>query len=217
MGCLRRNKFFLFSSLLTFWLLFLVILFVYSPARGQSRLKLQQYNLNPPRELELLKKILAFERSWKESRADTLIIGLLYQKSYPVSAWTVEDWLNLEPSPAEDNFLGKVRLILKPLDLDSEESTETLLLAAGVKFIYLPPLELSSRPRLLPELLRNCEKLKVGTFTAVPGYAEAGAAVAFIFEGEKPQIVINLEAARAQGMNFSSQFLKLATVRKKND
>lgn len=217
MGCLRRNKFFLFSRLLTFWLLFLVLLFVYLPAGSQSRPQLQQYNLNPPRELELLKKILVFERSWKESRTDTLIIGILYQKSYPVSVWTVDDWLNLEPLPAEDDYLGKVRLILKPLDLDSGESTEALIHAAGVKFIYLPPLELSGRPRLLPELLRTCEKLKVGTFTAVPGYAEVGAAVAFIFEGEKPKIVINLEAARAQGMNFSSQFLKLATVRKKND
>jgi len=39
-------------------------------------------------------------------------------------------------------------------------------------------------------------------------------ALGFIWTGEKYQITINLEEAKAQGLNFSSQFLRLATVKK---
>jgi hypothetical protein len=44
------------------------------------------------------------------------------------------------------------------------------------------------------------------------GDAEAGAALGFELEGSKPRIVVNLRQARAQRLDFSAQFLRLARV-----
>ncbi|MGB4704923.1 MAG: YfiR family protein [Candidatus Saccharicenans sp.] len=213
MGCHRRVRFkivFCFAALLTL----LLSLHLAIPTSGQSKSRLQQYNLDPARELELIKKILIFERNWKEKTEDSLVIGILYQKSYQISAWVAQDWLAMEKETEEGIYLGSVKLILKPLALDEEQPVESLLGSSGVSFAYLTPLELQKQPRLLLSILKTCEKLRVGTFTAVPEYLESGAAVAFNLREEKPQIIINLDAARSQGMNFSSQFLKLTTVKK---
>ncbi|MCX8160744.1 MAG: YfiR family protein [Candidatus Saccharicenans sp.] len=178
----------------------------------------QKYFINPARELELLKKILVFERSWRTAGGNSLILGILYQKSNPISAWVLEDWLNLQASlPQEEVSRSEVRLVFHPVDLDSPEPLEASLKELGVKLVYLAPLELSTNPGLLSTIFKACEKLKVGTFTAVPEYLEAGAAIGFVWTGEKHQIQINLEAARAQGLNFSSRFLRLATVKKGHD
>jgi hypothetical protein len=46
----------------------------------------------------------------------------------------------------------------------------------------------------------------------VPDYVGAGCAVGIGTEGEKPLIIINLPAAKAEGADFSSQLLQLAKV-----
>jgi iron complex outermembrane receptor protein len=53
---------------------------------------------------------------------------------------------------------------------------------------------------------------KIMTLTGVPDYVELGLSVAIGIKGRKPQITINLPAAKAEGINFSSQLLKLAKV-----
>lgn len=178
----------------------------------------QKYFLSPAKELELLKKILVFERNWRSEASGTLVIGILYQKSNSISVWTMDDWLDLQSSLSrEESRVDNINLVLQPVDLDSPQPLDVSLQELKVRFVYLTPLELANKPKLLPAIFKTCEKLKVGTFTAVPEYLEAGAALGFIWTGERHQIVINLEAARAQGLNFSSQLLKLATIRKAHD
>ncbi len=189
-----------------------------APGRpGLQSLSQQKYYLNPTRELELLKKILVFERNMKSSPEGSLVMGLLYQSSSPISSWAMEDWLDLQKTTApEDLVIKNSRLELQPVDLDSGQSLEKTLSELKVRLLYLSPLELTGRPGLLSAVIKTCEKLRVGTLTAVPEYLEAGVALGFVWQKDRYQIVINLEAARAQGLNFSSQFLKLTTVRKTN-
>lgn len=178
----------------------------------------QRYYLNPTHELRLLKKLLVFERNWKASSGETLVIGILYQKSSQISSWALEDWLNLQQSASPEDFTVEMaRLVLQPVDLDSAEPLEKALGDLKVRLLYITPLELARKPGLLPAVIKTCEKLRVGTLTAVPEYLEAGVALAFVWQKDRYQIVINLEATRTQGLNFSSQFLKLTTVRKTDD
>ena len=46
----------------------------------------------------------------------------------------------------------------------------------------------------------------------MPGYVEAGLSVGLDIERDRPQIVVNLEASRAEGADFGAQLLKLARV-----
>jgi hypothetical protein len=50
------------------------------------------------------------------------------------------------------------------------------------------------------------------TVGASNGDAESGAALGFELEGSKPRIIVNLRQARAQRLDFSAQFLRLARV-----
>lgn len=177
----------------------------------------QKYYLNPASELQLLRKLLVFERNWKASPGEALVIGILYQNSSQISSWALEDWLNLQQSLSPEEFsVEKARLVIQPIDLDSAQPLDKTLSELKVGLLYITPLELARKPGLLPTVIKTCEKLRVGTLTAVPEYLEAGVALGFVWQKDRYQIVINLEAARAQGLNFSSQFLKLTTVRKTN-
>ncbi len=214
-GCLRQVR-----TLLSLSLIFMLILPLHpSPAWPDYQSSGQQkYYLNPARELELLKKILVFERNLKSDSEDSLVMGLLYQSSSRVSSWAMEDWLDLQKSLSpEDLATINFRLAFQPVDLDSAQPLEKTLSELKVRLLYLTPLELARKPGLLRAIIKTCEKLKVGTLTAVPEYLEDGAALGFIWQKNQYQIVVNLPSARAQGLNFSSQFLKLATVRKTND
>lgn len=213
-GCFRKATLVLFLGLI-----FLLVLPVFPgltwpdyQSSGQ-----QKYYLNPASELQLLKKLLVFERNWKSSSGEVLVIGILYQKSSQISSWALEDWLNLQQSLSPEEFsVEKARLVFQPIDLDSAQPLEKNLSDFKVRLLYLTPIELARKPGLLPAIIRTCEKLGVGTLTAVPEYLDAGVALAFVWQKDRYQIFVNLEATRAQGLNFSSQFLKLTTIRKTN-
>lgn len=71
---------------------------------------------------------------------------------------------------------------MQPVDLDSGQSLEKTLSELKVRLLYLSPLELTGRPGLLSAVIKTCEKLRVGTLTAVPEYLEAGVALGFVWQ-----------------------------------
>ncbi len=204
---------------------FLSLSSILQPASGASLAKFSQpqaasvqpYQFNPAQEIELLKKILGFERNWKNRAGQELVIGLLYQKENSISSWIMEDWLNLLSHLSEaDRQLEGVPISFQKVELDSLSSLEAILIEKRVQILYITPLETKNIARILNEIVRVCGKLKIGTFTAVPEYLDSGVAIGFQFKEQKTQIVINLEASRAQGFDFSSQLLRLARIRGKN-
>src|SRR4029077_18939563 len=50
------------------------------------------------------------------------------------------------------------------------------------------------------------------TFTGVPLYVEQGLALSVGIVRERPQIIVNLPAMRAEGSDFTSQLLRLCKV-----
>jgi hypothetical protein len=50
------------------------------------------------------------------------------------------------------------------------------------------------------------------TFTGVPLYVEQGLALSVGIVRERPQIIVNLPATRAEGSDFTSQLLRLCKV-----
>lgn len=209
---------------LTLFLL-LILSLIPSPAVGAKLLRFSQqkevlsppYYLNPIREIQLLKKILTFERSWKTRAGQELVIGILYQKASSISSWIMEDWLNLPTLMSENDLqLERIPIVFQKIELDSISSLEATLVENRIQILYIPPLETQNNPKTLNKITRLCEKLKIGTFTAVPEYLDSGVAISFQLKEEKPQILINLEASRAQGFDFSSQLLRLAKIKGKN-
>jgi hypothetical protein len=48
--------------------------------------------------------------------------------------------------------------------------------------------------------------------TGVPEYVERGLAIGVGVKGERPEIVINLDASRAEGAELNAQVLRIARI-----
>lgn len=176
-----------------------------------------QYYLNPARELDLLKKVLSFERNWKSRISGELVIGIIYQGSYPPSTWAMEDWEKMmENLPAADRRVEDIPIVLTSIDIDTVASLENDLKDKKVNFLYFTPLEARKGQKILKNVQPVCTRLKIATFTAIPDYLDSGLAFSFNLKDLRAQIIINLEASRSQGLSFSSHFLRLASIRGKN-
>lgn len=155
----------------------------------------------------LLHKILAFDRNLKTRVGEELVIGIIYQSTFR-SSLIFKDELAavIEKSQAE-------KLVDIPVRFVTVELADHLNLAESanknkIDVFYVAPL----RAVEIKTMTAVSQSQKILTFTGVPAYVDAGVAVGVGSKGETPRIIINLPAAKAEGVEFSSQLLKLAKV-----
>ncbi|MDD8020911.1 MAG: YfiR family protein [Acidobacteriota bacterium] len=178
-----------------------------------------KYYFEPAKELDLLLKILKFERNWKSRAGEFFVIGIVNQKSDSLSARLASDWLALNQTLSQQqiNIYG-LPISIIDLDVDSFPfpALEKKLQQESVNFVYFTVLNLKKDPDLIKNICRLCRKIKIGTFTDNPEYFETGMALCLMPDKDKPQIIINLEEAQAQGLSFSSRLLHLVKIRNAN-
>lgn len=158
-------------------------------------------------QLPIFLKILTFDRNFRARNGDRLILGILYQKQFRTSV-NVKESLVRElarlPEITEDGF----RVSYKVIDLGNESNLAETLDTNRINTLYVTPLAAAD----IGAIAAVSRTKKLTTLTGVPKYAELGLAVAIGFKKEKPCIIINVAAAKAEGANFSAQLLELAKV-----
>ncbi|MBN2526449.1 MAG: YfiR family protein [Deltaproteobacteria bacterium] len=87
--------------------------------------------------------------------------------------------------------------------------SDTSLDQGAAHIYYLPD---GSSVKTLKTVLTSAKPWKIAVLGGNSQLVEAGAAVGISLDNGKPQIIVNLKQSRAQGMNLSSQLLKLAKV-----
>jgi hypothetical protein len=150
-------------------------------------------------QVPLLAKILSFDEA-RAPAGGPLVLGVVYQSRNRVSAGTGADVL------ARLGELGGFRVVA--IDLDETPDLAAALQRAGAQALYVAPLRAVPLARLALAT-RECQ---VVTLTGVPSYVDDGLAVGIDLSGQRPHVVINLPAARAEGARFSAQLLKLARL-----
>lgn len=206
---LRRCRFFpglvlsfLLSSLLASLCLF--------PSPVQKKPVQVEYRLTATRQFQLFTKILAFERTWKARAGPELKIGLLYEKNFPISVWIKDDLIAAVPADATVDGIP-VRFIEYPLE-EKAGWIETFQ-QEKILFLYVAPLSSKALKSQLKEILTLCRQHKIATITGETAYLESGVAVGLGLENNAPHVFINLQAAREQGLDFSSRLLKMTSIR----
>jgi hypothetical protein len=155
----------------------------------------------------LLHKILAFDRNLKERAGKELVIGIIYQSNFRNS-------LNFKDELVEVIAKSQPgKLVDIPDRYVTIEWTANLNLSEfGAKneidIFYVAPL----RAVEIKTITAVSRSRKILTFTGVPVYVDAGLAAGVGIKGDSPRIIINLPAARAEGVEFDAQLLKLAKV-----
>ena len=134
-------------------------------------------------------------------------MGIVYQGEHRRSD-NVKDALmqTVEESPLKT--VKGVPLRAVPIDVGRRTDLSEALARHQVDILYVAPL----RAFDLAQIVRASGDLEVTTLTGIPAYCDAGIAVGIGRRGERPQILINLNRARAEGAGFSSRLLRLCKI-----
>ena len=156
-------------------------------------------------QVTLFVKILTFDRNLKAEPDGEIVIGVVFQKRHRRSLNTKDEFMRAISSIKEVNDL---RFRCVPIDIGDRVDLADTISAGGIDVLYIAPL----RAVEMETITSVSRAQRVTTLTGVPGYVEWGLAVGIGMKGERPRIIINRPAAKAEGANFRSQLLKLASV-----
>jgi len=156
-------------------------------------------------QIPLFLKVVSFDRQLA-SRMDTeLVVGVAYQRGNGESVRARDDAIHaLRAAQTEP---GLPRLRIEPIDLD-KESLVLQLVRRKVTVLYVAPL----RAIDIAIVADAARAARVTTCTGTPRYLSEGLAVSVRYQGERPKLLINVDAARLEGAEFSAELLNLAQV-----
>jgi hypothetical protein len=158
-------------------------------------------------QVPLLVKILNFDRNMMGRPDGDIVLGILYQRKFRTSANVAEEVREaVKRLPA--SAVGGRRVRSVAIDLDETPDLDAVLARQQVTVLYVTPLRAADL-RLLMAAARTS---RITTVTGVPEYVETGLAIGIGVKGERPEIVINLTASRAEGADLDAQLLKLARI-----
>jgi len=161
-------------------------------------------------QVPILAKTLSFDRRLPERAGGRLVVGVLFQSRYRTSANIAEEVcrsLGALP-PGALGALESLERSCVALDIDGKASLEAMLRQHQVRVLYVSPL----RAYPLENVIALTRAERITTLTGVPRYVEGGLAIGVDMKRDRPEIVINLAASRAEGADLNAHLLKLARV-----
>lgn len=206
-----RNKKRLKKGFITGLILGLIILILSNQAaEGQISQASEKYLLTPARQYQLFQKILTFERTWKKKSPTEVNLAILYEKNYELSSWIKEEFVAAVKTEAQIEGLP-VRW--QEIAIEEADNLFQLLSQEKILFLYITPLRPVTQKNHLKKIIDLCSKLKVATFTGETSYVDFGVAIGLGVADQSPQVIINLQAARKQGLDLSSQLLRMSAIK----
>jgi hypothetical protein len=167
------------------------------PMSGSAALKTQYI---------LLLKMLTYNKSFLNKSTDKVIIGIVFQNSYRSSADAKDNLINVIDESDLKVENRTVDYIL--IDLSESGQLENFVINTSVDVLFILPMKGVN----LSSITAFSAKYKILTFTSVPAYMNVGISACINVDGEKPVIIINRNSARNEGVDFSSQLLKVSRV-----
>lgn len=150
-------------------------------------------------QLLLFSKVWMFDRSIAEN--DEKVMAILYQSTFRASEEAKDQ---LVEAVRAGGF--KIRCI--PVALDDAGNVAGALehVKAGVFYVT------EMRGVNILDVVRVSRARHIKTITVAAGYVESGIAIGLRVRDDKPVIVVNLSAAKAEGSDLTYQLLRVATV-----
>jgi hypothetical protein len=154
-------------------------------------------------QVNLLDRVVRFERSYA-SRGDApaLVVVVTVDEAASVRAAALAS-----AAIGQIASLGARRASVVTQTFSSPAALRSASREAAI--VYLMPGFSRADVQAIAAAFADSNVLTVGASNAD---ADNGAALGFELEGSKPRIIVNLRQARAQRLDFSAQFLRLARV-----
>lgn len=154
-------------------------------------------------QVDLLGKVLWYERTLQRSQQAELSIAILTRPKHLASEASAEQ---LEAQLTRVKALGGKPVRVRRVPYRSAEQTQRT--TEGAYLLYLTP----GLEAAVADIAAAIAGQNVLTICSFGGGVPLGAVMGFELTSSKPQIVINLDRARAQKLDFSAQFLRIAKV-----
>ena len=136
------------------------------------------------------------------------MVGVLFQSRYRTSANVADEVCRALQDSFPPARSARWSCSCVAIDLDAISALDSALKRKGVRVLYVSPL----RAVHLEDVTAVSRAARITTLTGVPRYVETGLAIGVDMKGERPEIVINLAASRAEGADLTAHLLKLARV-----
>jgi hypothetical protein len=166
--------------------------------------------MDAPAEIQipLLYKILTFDRKLGDrAPGNDIVIAIVFQTGYRGSVVARDQAMDALKQMRDSTIFGHpVHWVA--VEFNDVESLRLALTRNRVDVIYVTPL----RGVELEPIKMAAREARITTFTGVPRYVERGLALGVGIARERPQIIVNLGAARAEGSDFTSQLLRVSRV-----
>jgi hypothetical protein len=148
---------------------------------------------------ELFLNIGKHDRAFDPKKS--IVLGIVYQEQFPESVAAKNAAIEAVKS-------RNLPITCVALDARSQQALRKRLTETEANIVYVAPL----RAIDVGDIGRITRQRGIRTVTGVPEYVDLGIAVGIGLRNQRPLIIINLEAARAEGASFSSQLLSLARI-----
>jgi hypothetical protein len=161
-------------------------------------------------QVQIMVKVLNFDRNLPERLSGRLAVGVLYQSRYRTSTNVgSEVCRTLAQLPKQAmGAMESLPVTCVLIDLDQEPDLAEAVKRGRIQVLYVSPM----RAYRLEDVVKVSRAAQVTTLTGVPRYVESGLAIGVDMRGDRPEIMINLPASRAEGAELNAQVLKLARV-----
>ena len=171
-----------------------------------SLLTVQTAEASKNRNAAILARVLSFELSLDERVGPTVGVAVVYKPGDRLSEANADEWLQglaeLVAVKIKDRPFFAVKVPYTPsalLDVIDHQGVDVLMIADG----------LVAESEAIARLARSKHVLTAGNATS---YVEKDLTLCVTEEGGNIKIIVNLNAARLEGIRFSSSLLKLATI-----
>ncbi len=182
---------------------FIILLFIFYEQNAQT------ISVPVNIQMSLFGKILTFDKSLDSKIQNNKIINIciLYQSKNRNSLNLRNEVLeNISDKQIDKVIGGKTNI--QSFDIEDTESFEKYIKNKSIDIVIITSLKAVK----IESIATLCQLNKIMSFSLVPEYIDEGISVAIDIKGEKPQIVINLYSSQKEGVNFSSQLLKLSKI-----
>jgi len=157
-------------------------------------------------QLKIIPKVLSLDKNFNSRKEGEFKIAVIYSSVQRNSAQVKDNFNNA--TIKKNMFVKKTKIKTFFIDVSKITNIEEFLIDNKIDVIYITPL----RGVDISSIAKVCKQEKILTVTGVLDYMENDISVGFDIKGKKLQIVINNNAAKREGTNFSSRLLRIAKI-----
>ena len=161
--------------------------------------------LKPDLQLPLILKILTYDRHFESKAGREVVVGIVYAPEDPSSVAAANEVGDIL-FRFQDKTVKRLPIRYRLVEYRTPEGLERTITRWGISVLWVAP----GNAKNIAGITGISQAKGVTTTTGVPEYVRRGLSVGLGLNDDRPQILINLASARAEGSEFDASLLRIS-------